>query len=214
MRLVAVELKQLLAARAEQLYTISTEGGYLLWAAQARIYRGWAQAMNGETDAGLAEMNAGIESYRLTGSGLMMAQMYLMLAEAYWRGGRPGKALAAVSKGLRHGSENQEHVYEPELHRLRGEIQVAQGANGAGEASFRRAIEVAQTQKARMLELRAALPMARMLRDTGRASAAMALLQPLFDWFQEGHQTPELVSCQELLAALKHNQADLAAETS
>ena len=80
--------------------------------------------------------------------------------------------------------------------------------------SYAEAIEVAQTQKARMLELRAALPMARMLRDTGRASAAMALLQPLFDWFQEGHQTPELVSCQELLAALKHNQADLAAETS
>lgn len=187
---------------AEKLFAHGTEGGYLLWVAQARIYRGWVQAMKGKPDAGIAEMNAGLESYRLTGSNLMTTQFCLMSAEAQLRAGRPGEALAALSRGLRYAGESQEHVYEPGLHRLRGEILLAQGAGGAGEASLRRAIECAQEQKAKMLELRAALLLAKLRQKQGRDAEAAALLQPLDAWFQEGRELPERREARSLLHSL------------
>jgi hypothetical protein len=158
--------------------------------------------MKENADAGIAEMKAGFESYHLTGSLLMMPQWQLMFAEAQLRAGRPGEALAALSRGMAHVSEFQEHVHEPELHRLRGEILIAQGAASAGEASLLRAIEIAQGQQARILELRAALALARHRRAQGRNAEAITLLQPLDEQLQEGRDLPELRETRELLESL------------
>jgi class 3 adenylate cyclase/predicted ATPase len=188
---------------AEVLYKEASEGGYLLWAAQGRIYRGWAQAMNGSPEAGIVEMKEGLEAYRMTGSNLMTPQFCLMMAEAQLRAGRLGEALAAITRGLRYASESQEHVHEPELHRLRGEILLMQGASGAGEASLRRAIECAQGQKAKMLELRAALVFAKMRVGQRRDREAAELLQPLEAWFTEGRDIPELREAREILHSVE-----------
>jgi predicted ATPase len=188
-------------AVSDQLLAISEEGGYLLWAAQGHIYRGWARAMRGAPEAGLVEMNAGLESYKQTGSSIMMPQMCLMLAEVQRAAGRPGEALAAVSRGLKLVEEQQEYVYEPELHRLRGEVQIAQGANAAGAASLRRAIDIARAQQSKMAELRAAVGLARVLRETGCGAEAHAIVQPLRDWFTEGHDLPELREARTILDA-------------
>jgi predicted ATPase len=188
------------AARyAETLHGLATEGGFLLWAAQGRIYRGWAQAVTEDAEAGLAEMRAGLESYRLTGSDLMTPQFCIMMAEALLRAGRPGEALASLSRGLRYVEESREHVHEPELHRLRGETLIAQGAISAGEASLAKAIERAQAQQAKMLELRAALVLARLRRDQGRDEEAAQILRPLVEWFHEGNDLPELLEARSIL---------------
>ena len=187
---------------AERLYAFSTEEGYLFWVAWARIHRGWAQAMQGKPDAGIAEMQAGLESYRLTGSALMMPQWLLMMAEAQSRAGKPGEALAALSHGIAHSEEYQEHVHVPELYRLRGEILIAQGAATAGEASLLRAMEVARAQQAKMLELRSAIPLAKLQRDHGRTAEARSLLRAIGESFQEGRDIPELHEARAILESI------------
>ncbi len=187
---------------ADRLFQLANEGGFLLWVAQGRIYQGWVQAMQENADAGIAEMKAGLESYRLTGSGLMTPQLSLMTAEAQLKAGRPGEALAAISRGLHYVEESQERVHEPELHRLRGEIMIAQGASAAAESSLARAIELARTQQARTLELRAALVLAKLRRTQGRDAEAGVLLQPLAEWFSEGHDLPELCEAHAILDSL------------
>ncbi len=187
---------------AETLWQLANDGGFLLWVAQGRIYRGWVQAMTENPDAGIAEMKAGFESYRLTGSELMSTQWQIMLAEAQLRANRPGEALAALSRGMAHVTNFREHVHEPELHRLRGEILIAQGAGSSGETSLYRAIEIARAQQARMLELRAAISLAKHIRTQGRITEAIGLLQPLDDWFQEGRDLPELREAREILESL------------
>jgi predicted ATPase len=82
---------------------------------------------------------------------------------------------------------------------LMGDIHVTLGDSSQGEASLLRAIQVAQSQQAKMLELRAAISLARLQCDTGRQVDAHALLRPLYDWFQEGHDTPELREARALL---------------
>ena len=192
-----------IAAVAEQLIAVSAEGGFLIWEAQGRIYRGWAEGMHGAPEAGLADMRAGLESYRQTGSSIMMPQMCLMEAEVLWEAGRPGEALAALSRGLKLVDEQQEYVYEPELYRLKGEVQFAQGATASGETSLRRALDIARAQHSKMVELRAAVALAKLQRDTGRSADAQALLQPLYDWFQEGRDTPVLLEAGAVLAATR-----------
>jgi class 3 adenylate cyclase len=186
-------------ALAEPAYTRAAEGGYLFWASQSRVFRGWAQAMSGDAEAGIADMKAALESYRLTGSRLNTSLFCLMMAEAELQAGRPGEALLDIFSGLKHAAECEERAQESELHRLRGEIQLMQGEPAIGEASLRRAIEIARGQHAKMFELRAALPLAKFLRDHGRVEEVTPLLQPLDEWFAEGRDLPELREMRSML---------------
>jgi predicted ATPase len=158
--------------------------------------------MNGDTERGLAEIDAALESYYRTGTGLLIPQWCLMLAEAQLQAGCAEKALAWVRKGISHAEEYQEHVNEPELHRLQGEIYLSQGDPSAGESSLRRAVDLARGQQAKMLELRSANALAALQRDQGRIAEARDLLEPLYDWFQEGFDSPELRESRAVLDSL------------
>jgi class 3 adenylate cyclase/predicted ATPase len=188
---------------AEEGYNTSIEGGYLIWAAFSQVYLGWARGVTGDLKKGLAEMRAGLDAFHATGSRINTPQFSLMRAELLWLDGRDQEARDAIAEGLRHASEFQEQVFVPELHRLLAEIQVANGETLAAEASLRRAIEIAQEQKARMLELRAAIALAKLKRSRGEI-AERTLIQPLYDWFQEGLETtPELLEARAMLDSLK-----------
>ena len=71
--------------------------------------------------------------------------------------------------------------------------------DGAAEASFREAICVAQHQRAKTWELRAAMSMARLWRDQGKRDEARDLLAPVYGWFTEGFDTPDLKDAKALL---------------
>jgi predicted ATPase len=187
---------------AERLAKLAQDGGYFYYSAIAGIYSGWVHAMNGDVEAGISEMNLGLEALRATSTGLMTPQYSLMIAEAERRSGRLEKALTAISAGLAHAAENGEHAHESELHRLRGEVLLDRGDSVGGEASLRRAIEIAEAQQAKMAELRAALSLAKLRQSQGRIGEAIALLQPLDEWFQEGRQRRELIETRALLDSL------------
>ena len=71
----------------------------------------------------------------------------------------------------------------------------------AGDA-FNRAIEVARTQGAKALELRAATSLARLWHDQGKRDEAFALLTPIYNWFTEGFDTRDLKEAKALLDQL------------
>ncbi len=67
------------------------------------------------------------------------------------------------------------------------------------EACYRRAIEVARRQEAMSWELRAATSLARLWRDQGKRQEAHNLLAPVYDWFTEGFDTPDLKEAKAVL---------------
>ncbi|HEX5607109.1 MAG TPA: hypothetical protein VFY96_11370, partial [Candidatus Binatia bacterium] len=67
---------------------------------------------------------------------------------------------------------------------------------------FKLAIDTAQKQKARALELRAAIPLARMWQSTGKTREAHRMLTRIYGWFTEGFDTPDLKQARELLDEL------------
>jgi hypothetical protein len=64
------------------------------------------------------------------------------------------------------------------------------------------AIAVAQQQKARSFELRAALSLAKLYQSTGRAADAHAALAPALVGFSPTSEFPAIAEAQTLLAAL------------
>jgi predicted ATPase len=75
------------------------------------------------------------------------------------------------------------------------------------QTSFERALEIARAQQARSFELRAATSLARLRRDQGRHGEALGLLAPVYGWFTEGFDTPDLKeagSLPEELASVGH----------
>ena len=74
--------------------------------------------------------------------------------------------------------------------------------SGRGEQSYREALAVAQGQQAKSLELRAATSLVRLWRDEGRREEGHELLAPIYDWFNEGFDTPDLKEARELLSEL------------
>ena len=70
------------------------------------------------------------------------------------------------------------------------------------EAAFREALEVARAQGAKSLELRAATSLARLWGENKRKSEARELLAPVYDWFTEGFDTPDLKEAKALLDEL------------
>jgi predicted ATPase len=67
---------------------------------------------------------------------------------------------------------------------------------------FERALAIARAQQAKSWELRAAMSMARLWRDQGKQNEARELLAPVYGWFTEGFDTPDLKNAKVLLDAL------------
>jgi predicted ATPase len=67
---------------------------------------------------------------------------------------------------------------------------------------YRKAISVAQEQEAKLWELRATASLARLRRDQGRHAKARDLLKPVYSWFTEGFNTPDLKEAKALLGEL------------
>ena len=95
-------------------------------------------------------------------------------------------------------------MWEPELHRLKGVLLLSQSAKNEieAEARFRKAIEVAREQSAKSFELRAATNLARLWQGQGKIKEARGLLAPVYEWFTEGFETPDLKEANALLVEL------------
>jgi class 3 adenylate cyclase/predicted ATPase len=141
----------------EEMLKLSEEGGFRLWIAVAKVYRGWARAGLGAVAAGLDEVRSGVDLFRGTGSELTTVQMSFALAQTFQRAGRRDEALGVLDEAQAYATSHAEHLLESELYRLRAEIMLEAPAVDlpAAEASLKRAVEIAKAQGARPLERRA-----------------------------------------------------------
>ena len=94
------------------------------------------------------------------------------------------------------------YIELPEVYRVKGELLHRPGQNSDVEECFGQALKIAQAQGARLLELRAAMSLARLWRDQGKVQQARDLLAPVYGWFTEGFDTRDLKEAKALLDEL------------
>jgi predicted ATPase len=137
------------------------------------------------------------------GVGWYQARFLCMLAAVHAQAGQAEAGLRVIAEAKDLVARNDEHMWAGELDRIEGELRRVQGASASDvEACFARAIAQTQQQSAKSLELRAATSLARLWRDQGKRSEARDLLAPLYRWFTEGFDTPDLKDAKVLLGEL------------
>ena len=139
-----------------------------------------------------------------TGNVLAIPGPLGLVAETFRRVGRLEEALGSVNVGLARSAEKHVPFWDAELHRLKGEIRLAQdpAADEEAESLFLRAIEIAKSQEGKSFELRAATSLARLWSGQGKKDEARELLAPIYDWFTEGVDTQDLKDAKALLEEL------------
>jgi len=90
------------------------------------------------------------------------------------------------------------------LYRLKGELLLTRSSepHTNAETCFRQALEVAQRQGAKSLELRAAMSLSQLWQRQGQRTEGHQLLAPIYGWFTEGFDTADLQEAKALLEAL------------
>jgi hypothetical protein len=196
------------AARASgaTVVAIGTEQGFATWVALGTLCQGAGMVVEGRDAAGgLALIDAGVRGFKAAGAELGLSNYLAIAAEGHRTVSRPDRAWAVLDEAFAMVERTAERFQLSNLHRIRGDLlldrQTPEGAAGA-EAEYLRAIEVARTQQARSWELRAAIRLARLRTAHGRRADARAGLAPLYEWFTEGFQTPDLVEAKTLLDEL------------
>jgi predicted ATPase len=152
---------------------------------------------------GISLLRSGSIAYRATGSEAWMPHFIALLARACEIAGQTVEAVTLLDEALQITGRTGERWLAAELHRHKGQLLLRQGHNEAAEELYRKALSIAEEQGAKLWELHAAVSLARLRRDQGRRTEARDLLAPVYGWFTEGFDTPDLKEAKALLDELQ-----------
>jgi predicted ATPase len=221
---------QLVQERTEAIMALSSQQGFVRWLGGGMCLRGWTLAEQGSVEEGIVQLCRGLATWRTMGGELGLPHNLAMLAEAYGRGGQAEEGLLVLAEALTIVHKNGERQYEAELYRLKGEL-LLQQAVGRGntcttpmetsivaevkwgrtthtsplqteaETCFRQALHISRDQRAKSLELRAAMSLSRLWQQQDKRTEARQILTEVYSWFTEGLDTPDLQEAKALLEA-------------
>lgn len=191
-----------LQRQAEELLALSIEHGFPLYSGLATAYRGRSLIARGQAQEGLALLTQGLAEIRATGSAMQTPVLLTWLGEAHATVGQPAEGLHCLAEAAEIIETTEERLGEAELHRVRGDILSTTNDRSAAERSYHQALAVAERQNAKPFHLRASLGLARLWRDQGRIAEAEAQLAPIYAWFTEGLDAPDLLDARALLEEL------------
>jgi len=189
---------------AEQEIALATEQGFQLWHALGTLHKSAGMLLQGGTDDAIPIFLEGLHAFRATGAGLRIPYYLAILGDAYTRAGRFGDAQRVLDEAIETAEKDDDRVQEAELHRLAGELVLAESPEdaAAAEACFTRAIDLARRHQSKAWELRATMSLARLWQRQRRGPEARAALAAVYGSYTEGFTTPDLVDARTLLETL------------
>ncbi len=239
-------------AQAEALLKLAHEQGFTYWLGVGTSLQGWAlveRAVQSDAreqgEAELVQLLEGLAAFRAMGAELYVPLYLSALAQGYGQNRQAEDGLRVVAEALALVEKNDERWNEAEVYRIKGTLtleaggwrletsspspqapslkpQVSREVEQEAEGYFLKAIEIAQKQQAKSLELRAVMSLVRLrqhqaqdhaIRTTQhetrtRLNEAHRMLSEIYNWFTEGFDTKDLQEAKALLEELRHTGAD------
>jgi predicted ATPase/class 3 adenylate cyclase len=189
---------------AEQALTHVEESADDEKSAYCKFVIGWAQATQGDYVNGILLMKEGLDERPPGAFQYYYSHCLSMLADACFSDGRIEQGVHHLQQALEEITGSSEQWWEAELHRLDGNARLLSngGDQDRARSSFQTALQVARTQGSKMLELRAATDLAKLLQNQDARQEALDLLTPVYEWFTEGFESADLREAKILVAEL------------
>lgn len=165
-------------------------------------FQGYALYLLGRHNEGIEVLKSSLAQQKAISAGLVRSAFLALLADALRQSGHTEEGLQAIEEGFAHAEQTTEGGYVAELHRVRGELLQLTGDTAGAERSLREALDYSARQQTKSFELRSATALARLLISTGRRDEARNVLTPVYNWFQEGLNTADLVNARTLLSEI------------
>lgn len=176
-----------------ELITFATTYSLPFWWANGTINFGIATAQLGDPENSLNQIKNALAMYRMIGAELGLTRALGWQAEISGQVGQVEEGLATLAEAFQIVERNDEHAWEAELYRRKGELTLQQGrqramgngqqskvadprsptpdAQSEAESCFLNAIDIARQQQAKLWELRATMSLVRLRRQQVREHA-------------------------------------------
>jgi class 3 adenylate cyclase/predicted ATPase len=204
----------------DEVITLCHDYGLPQFMAWGVMGQGVIRCAQGHVVEGIEQIERGITIHRATGARFMLTSFLATLARQYGDTGAYHKGFDLIHEDMAIADTQRERLFEADMYRLKGELLLAQESKnqkakiatdpqsllpdpqGEAEACFLKAIEIAQNQQAKSLELRASTSLARLWQQQGKQHEAHSMLADIYGWFTEGFDTKDLQEAQALLEEL------------
>jgi predicted ATPase len=171
------------------------------WTAQAMIHDGWLSAQQGDTETGIASVRRGLVAFTETGASVWTGLYRALLADIHKERGELSEASDLIDNAIDFAVQSGELCLIAEVYRRKAELLLAEPM--VAEQYLHKAIQIAKAQSARLFELRSTTSLAQLLASQGRRVEAGELLAPIYEWFTEGYETPDLKRAHALMLDLE-----------
>jgi predicted ATPase len=194
----------LLLGAADEAIAISRKYGQLDSLNWAQRQRAVALCELGRWEEGLPALREGLAAQVQSGSPVGLPMDYCHEASCCISLGRLEEARSALDRAFAIVRGTGVRAWEPELLRTEGLWLLARDGRAidAARECFEQALQLAQSRQALMLQLRAAMSLARLWESQGHPRQALDTLQPVYAAFTEGHEVRDLVEAGDVLDRL------------
>jgi tetratricopeptide (TPR) repeat protein len=185
----------------KEMAALCSDQGFKALFASASLRIGFAQVEEGRAEEGLRKMGDALTS--LTDSMVIdKIDGLVFLALALGKIGRLDQGLARIDEALTLAKKTPKFGHLPYL--IKGQLLLMKNPSGLRKAKqcFSSAIEIAREQNAKSDELRATIPLARLLAQQGHRDQARSMLKKIYGWFTEGFDIADLEDAKALLDEL------------
>jgi len=189
---------------AERCLTLSEKHGFKQWRSLSRAVRAICAAVLDHSSP-IDPVIGALNEYRGAGYQFGITALFTLFCEALIDRNQLDVVSDVIEETFATCNVNTERFVEAELCRLKAQMLLARkdpDANGQARSLLERGLTVARSQRARSLELRAARDLAGLWRDQGKRTEARDLLTPIYSWFTDGFDTPDLKEARALLDEL------------
>jgi len=193
---------QLLEHRAEEFLNYATQNKFGFFVVAAGITQGAYLAKSGRFPAAVQQMLRTTEAMHQGKIYSLRPLLVSTLMDIHLQAKHLETGIELFQQEQAEHPLTGERFMEAEIHRLYGELLLAQGLVQQAEQEFQLALNIARGQAAKSLELRAGMSLARLWQSQDQPQTAQKLLSEIYSWFTDGFGTTDLKEAQALLKTL------------
>jgi len=189
---------------AQRLRTMADEQGIHEVKSMAAMTEAAIQSTVGDKNAVVPLVESGIEACRTHGAVLTKAYVLAIGAEALVEIGQLSRAVALLDEAQASIAAGAARFWEPELHRLRGEVQLLASPSAdrsEAEEHFAKARRIAAQQGSKSLSLRCALSWGQLLRTEGSDGQARHMVDSALRAIDGGSDSRDIIAAHIFLGS-------------